>query len=273
MSNNYSGNPAFGELFLDAAREAIDRSRIKAQMNRIQRIIKVDKGRIRNLYAEIGVMYCEGDLSEENAKYKALRANIEKLEQRVARAKNRYEMLKAAHSVDECTEAFKSELQQKVKSAQTATAEKAREVAGKAKVVAKNVTDKAKDVAADYSDKASDAFADVKRKVAVAATDAADKAKEVVENIAARAADTVEMIRGGGIDGEDLVYTIDEETDDFTEDVAETVEPDAEAEDMLKRISATLESVDAEEPAEEVPAEEVPAEETPAEESAESFDF
>lgn len=266
MNNNISNTQKMGELFADAAREIIEKGRIKAQMNRIMQIVDADKGRLKTAYSEIGKMYCDGTLEKNAGKVEVLKKTIKHLEERIAKAKIRYEELQQAHSVDECTEAFKSELQSKVKQAKDASLEYARDLSGKAKVAA-----------ADFSGKASDALGDAK----IAAADAAAKARLRAEDITARAVAAAKKAKKGEavaeLSAENTSWdSFDESLDEllFDDDddsyIEEYTEEDmAAAADIgaiLQNIAFALDEVEKEvEKAEEASAEEEPA---PEEESA-----
>lgn len=280
MSKNYSSSKVMSELFADATKEIIERTRIKAQMTRLAEIMEADAKRLRNAYAEIGRMYCEGSLEKNKAKVEMLYDTIEHLNQREERAKARYEQLKAAHSVDECTTAFKEELEARIEQAKTKTADTARDLGARAKVAAEN-----------FPDKAQDTISNIKKKAAVAA----DKAKAAVDEVAAKASAAVSRI---GNDAEanaedeysqednfrdmldELEYSYDDEDEDdnYIEEYSE--EDQAAAADIsaiLGSIGLALKEVDETEVIAEEPA---PEEADPADkasdsdgESPESFDF
>ncbi len=281
MSKDYNPTRVMGELFVDATKEIVERTRIKAQMTRLAEIMEADAKRLRNAYAEIGRMYCEGTLDKNKAKTEMLYDTIEHLKQREERAKARYEQLKEAHSVDECTTAFKTELENRVADAKAKTAEAARDLGARAKTAAEN-----------FPDKAQDAFSTIKQRASVAA----DRAKAAVDEVALRASAAVSrMGNETSEDGEEyspedtfrdmldeLDYTYDDDEDDnYIEEYSE--EDQAAAADIgaiLGSIGMTLKEVDeaevpAEEEAEDTAEEEaeVPSEPAADGESPESFDF
>lgn len=281
MSNDYTPSKVMGELFVDATKEIVERTRIKGQMSRLQEIMAADQKRLRNAYAEIGRMYCEGTLEKNKARVEMLYDTIDHLKLREERAKIRYQQLQEAHSVDECTVAFREELGSKVQQAKDKTAEVARDLGAKAKVAVDNLPDKTQE-----------AISTIKQKAAVAA----DKAKAAVDEVASRASAAVSRI--GNTEEEictedyseqedflDVLSDLEEdgEDDNYIEEYSE--EDQAAAADIgaiLGSIGLTLKEVDEyeEASAEEAPTE-APAEteaDTPTEapadgESPESFDF
>lgn len=134
MSNS---TPKLSELFMDATREVIEKGRIKAQMNRLERIMENDRIRLTAVYAEIGKLYVEGTLAKNKGKLEYANKEIKHLKLRLERAEARYEMLEEAHSVDECKEAFRAELTAKIKKAQDSTVIAAYKVKKKAQDVVK----------------------------------------------------------------------------------------------------------------------------------------
>ena len=118
MSNS---TPKLSDLFIDATKEVIEKGRIKSQMNRLERIMENDRIRLRSVYADIGKMYVEGTLAKNKGKLEYAYKEIKHLQLRLERAEARYEMLEEARSVDECKEAFRTELSTKIKQAQDNT--------------------------------------------------------------------------------------------------------------------------------------------------------
>lgn len=210
MSNTNSLNLTMSELFGDAAREIIERNRIKSQMNRILRIVKADTARLNNAYAEIGKMYLDGTLDEDSVRIGVLLKNIEHLKQRIERANIRFEQLKEAHSVDECTQVFKAEVTAKIKKAQEVSTEFARDLSEKAKTAAGDLSDRAKARANGTVVKAKDV-----------ADELAKKAQEIKDKLAKKQADA------------DIIDTA-EVTD----------ETEAEVSSILDSIADTLQSID-----------------------------
>ncbi len=277
MSNDYTPQKVMGELFVDATKEIVERTRIKGQMARLQEIMAADQKRLRNAYAEIGRMYCEGTLEKNKARVEMLYDTIDHLKLREERAKIRYAQLKEAHSVDECTVAFKEELESRVQQAKEKTVEAARDLGAKARTAADNLPDKAQET-----------LSTIKQKASVAA----DKAKAAVDEVATRASAVVsrignneeETIEEEYIEEEDFRDMLSdlEEEDEYEDDsyIEEYSEEDqvaaADIGAILGSIDLTLKEVDETEvaPAEETPAETEGTDATEADgESPESFDF
>lgn len=281
MSNDYTPQRVMSELFVDATKEIVERTRIKSQMARLQEIMAADKKRLLSAYAEIGRMYCEGTLEKNKARVEMLYDTIDHLKLREERAKIRYQQLQEAHSVDECTTAFREELESKVQQAKDKTVEAARDLSAKAKSAVDNLPDKTQET-----------LTTIKQKASVAA----GKAKAAVDEVASRASAAVSRI--GATDEEanaeeyteqedfrDMLSDLEfeeEEDDSYIEEYSE--EDQAAAADIgaiLGSIGLTLKEVDeAEEapadstPEQDSPAEAAAAEEAPADgESPESFDF
>ena len=110
-----------GELFIDATREVVEKGRIKSQMNRLERIMEADRDRLKTVYAEIGRLYLEGSVAKNKGKIEYAAKEVRHLKLRLDRAEERLEMLKEAHSVDECKEAFRAELSSAIKKASSSS--------------------------------------------------------------------------------------------------------------------------------------------------------
>lgn len=145
---------SFKDLFTDAAKEVIEKGRIKAQMNKILKIVEVDKRRLQKAYAEIGQMYVDGTIEENESRVQMLKGFIDHINDRIRRAKIRYAELEKVHSVDDCTEALKDELMVQLKNAKETTTDMARDLGGKAKIKAQDLSDKVMVKAQDLSDRA-----------------------------------------------------------------------------------------------------------------------
>ncbi|MBQ4568974.1 MAG: hypothetical protein IJA62_02770 [Ruminococcus sp.] len=148
MNNNTTPTAALGELFVDATREVLEKGRIKAQMARLERVMTADKLQLRKIYAEIGKMYVDNTLKKNSARLEYLYKAIDHLKLRLERAQARMDMLKEAHSVDECTEAFRAELSAKIKQAQDAATTAAYTVKKKAQDVAQGIGETAENIKA-----------------------------------------------------------------------------------------------------------------------------
>ncbi len=146
MNNNTTPTAALGELFVDATREVIEKGRIKAQMARLERVMTADKQQLRKIYAEIGKMYVDNTLKKNSTRLEYLYKAIDHLKLRLERAQARMEMLKEAHSVDECTDAFRAELSAKIRQAQDAATTAAYNVKKKAQDVASSIGETAENL-------------------------------------------------------------------------------------------------------------------------------
>lgn len=146
-------NPAspLGELFIDATREVLEKGRIKAQMVRLERIMEADRTRKNCIYAEIGRMYVDGSIAKNKGRLSYALKAIKHIDLRLERAEARYNMLKEAHSLDECTDAFRTGLSKKINQAKDSVA-----------ITAYGVKKKAKKVTSGIGEKASDSFDGIK---------------------------------------------------------------------------------------------------------------
>ena len=241
MSKNTSNSAPLGELFVDATKEVIEKGRIKAQMMRLNRIMEADRERKKGIYAEIGKMYVDGTITTNKGKLSYALKALKHLDLRLERAEARYDMLREAQSLDECTEAFRQELSKKITKAKDSAAIAAYGVKKKAKKIVSGIGEKSSDVAYDIKTAANNINIGKK------------KAKQIPEET--------------------------EETKDFQTLLAELeianteeeIEENAELNAVLSNIDAILREVE-EEAEQETAQEEICA---PAQdgESAESFDF
>lgn len=246
MSKHTNSSAPLSELFIDATREVLEKGRIKAQMIRLERIIEADRARKKNIYAEIGRMYVEGTIAKNKAKLSYALKAIKHIDQRLERAEARYEMLEEARSLDECTEAFRTELAKKINNAKDSAA-----------IAAYGVKKKAKKVTSGIGDKSSDAISGIKS--------AADSA---VKGITAPRKKSKQKSNDEDTEAKDFQALLAELE---IADTEEAIEENTELNEVLSNIDAILREV--EETAEEAPADTAPAEAVQDGESAESFDF
>ncbi len=160
MSNNTSTTAALGELFVDATREVIEKGRIKAQMARLERVMTADKMQLRKIYAEIGKMYVDNTIKKNGTRLEYLYKAIDHLNLRIKRAQARMDMLEEAHSVDECTQAFRAELSAKIKQAQDTAVTAAYTVKKKAQDVAMGIGETAENIKAKVTKSSAEDFAE-----------------------------------------------------------------------------------------------------------------
>ncbi len=213
MSNNTNTTAALGELFIDASREILEKGRIKAQISKLERIMNADKARLRNVYAEIGKMYVNNTLKKNSARLDYLYKAIAHLNTRLERAMARMAMLKEAHSVDECTEAFRAELSAKIKQAQDS-----------AVTTAYNVKKKAQDAAATLGDKAEIAK---------------QKAKEAILNITTKKEDAATDLYSEDNDKDFAELLLDLELEDDVD-----IKENPEIKDILNSLDDMLRQVE-----------------------------
>lgn len=243
MSKYTNAAAPLGELFVDATREVLEKGRIKAQMIKLERIMEADKARKKNIYAEIGKMYVDGTIAKNKGKLAYALKAIKHIDLRLERAEARYEMLKEAHSLDECSEAFRAELTKKINKAKDSVA-----------ITAYGVKKKAQTVTAGIGEKSSDALEGI---------------KSTAKNI------NLQKKKAKPVNTEE-----DTDTKDFQALLAELeIAEDATALEENAELNAVLENIDAilrevEEETTEETAEESATPETAQDgESAESFDF
>ncbi len=253
-----SKTPRLSDLFLDATREVIEKSRIKAQMMRLERIMETDRSRLIAVYAEIGKLYIEGTLAKNKSKANFAVKEINHLKLRLERAEERYEQLKEAHSVDECKEAFRAELSAKIKQAQDNTAIKAYKAKKKAQVI---LGTKAPEVAQRIKGKAVSVAGTLKSKSSAPAK----KTKEYPYSDESADLSYLDL----------LADLNDEDTSiDFEEDIILT--PDTEVKAILDNLDSILADVEEELAETTIEDDIIPADISSTDsdnESAETFDF
>ncbi len=133
MSNNVNDLKVIGNLFSDASKELVEKSRIKTQMRKLRTIMDSDKRRLQLAYAELGKIYYDEAEKKSAARVEILKKLISHLKERIAKAELRLSQLEVAHSVDDCAQALKKELAAKLMDAKENTAEIAKDLQEKAK--------------------------------------------------------------------------------------------------------------------------------------------
>ncbi len=239
MSKHYNPASPLGELFVDATREVLEKGRIKAQMVRLERVMEADKARKKGIYAEIGKMYVEGTIAKNKARLSYALKAIKHIDLRLERAEARYEMLKEAHSLDECTEVFRTELSKKISKAKDSVA-----------ITAYGVKKKAQAVTAGIGEKSSDAIEGI---------------KSAAKNISLPKKKSKPADNAEDTDTKDFATLLSEL--EIAEDETE-IEENAELNAVLENIDAILREVE-----EEAEEEASSTESAQDGESAESFDF
>ena len=224
-------------LMIDMAEEGVEKARIKAQQNRLLDVMLQDKRQLDFIYSRIGRIDVAGG---DKKRRESLVEEAKKLEARILKAKVRYDNLKAAASVDECTKAFEDKLADTVNAAKVAVVEKANdaknfakekgsEFAAKASAKAEDISIKAKDKAADLSIKAKDKAADISEK-------AKEKAKDIKEKSKAKADKKAEKKEQKKYEKESKSSSVHKSDEEVLE----------EYDDILKRIEDAINSVDEE---------------------------
>lgn len=217
-------------LMIEAAEEGLEKARIKAQQNRIKEIIRIDEKELESVYAKIGRIDVTG-MSKD--KREDLIAEAKRIEARILRAEVRFEMLKNAASVDECTRAFEEKLMDTAQSVKKATAEKAKDLKEKAKIKGGDLKEMLKDATEDLTAKAEDLTIKTKDKAADLSIKAKAKGAELKDKAKGKTADLKEKLPKSA-----------------PKDTAEDLEADEKVldnvDDILKRIEDTINSVDEE---------------------------
>ncbi len=126
-------NSSLGYLITEATKEAVERSRIKAQMRKLRAIIDADTARRNKAYSELGKFYYEDSLKTNSARVNFLKKLISHLNERIEKAETRYEDLELAHSVDDCSQALKTQVTTTLKNAKSSTTTLAKDLSNKAR--------------------------------------------------------------------------------------------------------------------------------------------
>lgn len=218
-------------LMCEMAEEGFERARIKAQQNRILEVIRIDKNQLNAVYAKIGRIDVTG---ADKDKRDALIEEAKKIEARILRAQIRYQRLKEAASVDQCTKAFEEKLAETVKNAKESAGEKAKDLKEFAKDKSADIAVKIKEASADFSEKATAKAEDISIKAKDKAADLSIKAKDKAEDIKGKAKNKAKDIK----DQAKEKITKTEKNPEAEEKVIDNVD------DILKRIEDTINSVD-----------------------------
>ena len=133
MGNNTQEITNLSALFAEASKEIIERSRIKSQMRKLRTITESDKKRLQSAYAELGKICYEGSENKKAARVEVLKKLITHLKSRIEKAEVRLAQLEVAHSLDDCTQALKTELSSKLNTAKATTTGIAKDLQEKAK--------------------------------------------------------------------------------------------------------------------------------------------
>lgn len=133
MGNNTQEITNLSTLFAEASKEIIERSRIKSQMRKLRAIMESDKKRLQAAYAELGKICYEGTENKKAARVEVLKKLIKHLKSRIEKAEVRLAQLEVARSLDDCTQALKTELSSKLNTAKATTTGIAKDLQEKAK--------------------------------------------------------------------------------------------------------------------------------------------
>lgn len=133
MGNNTQEITNLSALFAEASKEIIERSRIKSQMRKLRTVMESDKKRLQAAYAELGKICYEGTENKKAARVEVLKKLIKHLKSRIEKAEVRLAQLEVARSLDDCTQALKTELSSKLNTAKATTTGIAKDLQEKAK--------------------------------------------------------------------------------------------------------------------------------------------
>ena len=139
---NNSKDNGFKALFSDAAKELVEKAKLRCKINKLLDIMIADKERLKNAYAEIGRLYLDGTLEENKTRVEVLSGLLSHLKDRITRGEAKYKELMAEYEGRESTDALKEEINKKIKKAKESTAD-----------FAKNLSDKARDKTDEIKDK------------------------------------------------------------------------------------------------------------------------
>lgn len=128
-----SNDTGLKTLFTDAAKELVEKAKLRCKINKLLDIMIADKERLKNAYAEVGRLYLEEALEENASRVEVLSGLINHLKDRIKRGEAKYKELLSEYEGSEGTDALKEELSLKIKKAKENTS-----------VFAKNLSDKAK---------------------------------------------------------------------------------------------------------------------------------
>lgn len=228
-------------LMCDMAEEGLEKARIRSQQNRIREIIRVDQRELDAVYAKIGRIDVSG---KDKDKRDELIDVAKKIEARILRAEVRYEMLKNAASVDECTKAFEEKLMDTVVNVRQSATEKAKDLKEIAKVKGGDLKEKIKDASQDLTAKAEDLTIKAKDKAADLSIKAKEKGSELKSKVMDKTADLTDKAKDKAADvKEKLPKSAPKEA---AEDLGADEKVLDNVDDILKRIEDTINSVDEE---------------------------
>ena len=230
--NIINGAKLAADAATDIAQALVEKSRLRANANRIRQVIKADTELKNQAYIELGRYYYENLRDSADEELENLCVVVDKTTARISKASRKYvELLNQSNDTK-----LKSENTEKIKTIVTDKAEKIKDSAedkvADIKDFAKDASKKVKDKATDVSDKVKEKTATVSNKVKEKATDIKDKAKDSVADLTDKAKDKVDNLKSFIAPEQDLDSII--EGDDMLEEmIAQQQQIMAEAEDLL----------------------------------------
>ncbi len=175
----------------DVAQALVEKSRLRANANRIRQVIKSDNELRNQAYMELGRYFYENYRETTTDETESLCVVVDKTTARIDKASKKYAQLIALSS----DKKLSSENTEKIKQAFSTQAEKIKDSTQSTyndiKEKAKQSTIKAKEKAVDLSDKAKEKVADLGEKAKEKATSLGDKAKTTAHDSFEKAKETV----------------------------------------------------------------------------------
>lgn len=184
-NNLKNGAKLAADAATDIAQALVEKSRLRANANRIKQVIKGDTELRNQAYIELGRYYYENLREGADAEQESLCVVVDKTTARINKASKKYvELLNQSNDVK-----VSGENTEKIKSIVTDKAEKIKNSAetkvANIKDMAKDTTEKVKDKAVSVSDKVKEKAADLKDKAKDTVLDISDKAKDKVDDLKA----------------------------------------------------------------------------------------
>ena len=219
--NIINGAKLAADAATDIAQALVEKSRLRANANRIRQVIKADTELKNQAYIELGRYYYENLRDSADEELENLCVVVDKTTARISKASRKYvELLNQSNDTK-----LKSENTEKIKTIVTDKAEKikgsAEDKVADIKDFAKDTSKKVKDKATDVSDKVKEKTATVGSKVKEKATDIKDKAKDKVDDLKSFIAPEQDL--DSIIEGDDMLEEM----------IAQQQQIMAEAEDLL----------------------------------------
>ena len=219
--NIINGAKLAADAATDIAQALVEKSRLRANANRIRQVIKADTELKNQAYIELGRYYYENLRDSADEELENLCVVVDKTTARISKASRKYvELLNQSNDTK-----LKSENTEKIKTIVTDKAEKIKDSAedkvADIKDFAKDTSKKVKDKATDVSDKVKEKATDIKEKAKDSVADLTDKAKDKVDDLKAFIAPEQDL--DSIIEGDDMLEEM----------IAQQQQIMAEAEDTL----------------------------------------